>query len=296
MDKILITGATGNVGLATVRFLLSQDVQDYKVVAAVRGIERAQKLEGVSKAQFVNFEFDEPKTYAAALKGVNKLLLIRPNQISDVSKHIFPFLDQVEKSDVKHLVFVSIVGAQRKRIFANHRIETHLKKMSTPHTIIRPSLYMQNLITLHGQDIKNNDRVYIPAGAGSVNYIDARDVAIVAGELLTKPGHDGKEYEITGQEPMDFYKIEALFTKELGREIKYAHPSTIKFIRQKMREKKGMPFIVTLSLLYEAARSGKMGHVSGVFKELTGSEPRRLEDFIHENRLFWMKESVFESK
>lgn len=289
MDKILITGATGNVGLATVRFLLSQNEQDYKVVAAVRGIERAQKLEGVGMAQFVNFEFDEPKTYATALKGVNKLLLIRPNQISDVSKHIFPFLDQVEKSDVKQLVFVSIVGAQRNRIFANHRIETHLKKMSTPHTIIRPSLYMQNLITLHGQDIRNNDRVYIPAGAGSVNYIDARDVARVAVELLTKPGHDGKEYDITGQEPMDFYKIAAMFTNELGREIKYARPSTIKFIRQKMREKKEMPFIVTLSLLYEAARNGKMGHMSNVFKELTGSEPGKLEDFIHENRNFWMK-------
>ncbi len=289
MDKILITGATGNVGLATVRYLLSQKEQDNRIVAAVRGIERAEKLEGISNAKLVNFEFDEPATYAEALKGVNKLLLIRPNQVSDVSKHIFPFLDQVEKSEVRHLVFVSIVGAQRNRIFANHRIETHLKKMSIPHTIIRPSLYMQNLITLHGQDIKNNDRLYIPAGAGMVNYIDARDVARVAGELLTSSGHDGKEYEITGQEPLDFYKIASLFSRELGREIKYARPITIQFIRQKMREKKGMPFIVTLTLLYEAARNGKMSHVSNVFKELTGAEPRKLEDFIHEYRHFWEK-------
>src|SRR5665647_506467 len=123
MDKILITGATGNVGLSTVRYLLSQKEQNYQVVAAVRGIERARKIEGLEQAQLVNFEFDEPATYAAALKGVNKLLLIRPNQVSDVSKHIFPFLDQVEKSDVKQLVFVSVVGAQRNRIYANHRIE-----------------------------------------------------------------------------------------------------------------------------------------------------------------------------
>ncbi len=289
MDKILITGATGNVGLATVRFLLNQKEQDYQVVAAVRGIERAEKLEGISGAQLVNFEFDEPATYAAALKGVNKLLLVRPNQVSDVSKHIFPFLEQVEKSDVKHLVFVSIVGAQRNRIFANHRIETHLKKMSTPHTIVRPSLYMQNLITLHGKEIRQKDYIYIPAGAGMVNYIDARDVARVVAELLTKPGHEGKEYEITGPEPMDFYHIATLFSKEMGREIRYARPLTIKFIRQKMLEKKEMPFIVTLSLLYEAARNGKMGHVSDVFMELTGREPSKLADFIHENRKFWEK-------
>jgi uncharacterized protein YbjT (DUF2867 family) len=289
MDKILITGATGNVGLSAVRYLLNQKEQDYQVVAAVRDIEQAKKLDGIDRAQLVKFEFDEPATHAAALKGVKKLLLIRPNQVSDVSKHIFPFLDKVAKSEVKHIVFVSIVGAERNRVFANHRIEVHLKKMSVPYTIVRPSLYMQNLISLHGQEIKTNDRIYIPAGAGMVNYIDARDVAMFAAELLTKSGYEGKEYEITGQEPMDFYKIAGLFSKELGREIKYARPLTIKFIRQKMLEKKELPFIVTLSLLYGAARNGKMGHISGVFKELTGAEPRKLADFIHEYRAVWEK-------
>ncbi len=287
MDKFLITGATGNVGLSAVRYLLGQKEQDYQVVAAVRDIEQAKKLEGIDRAQLVNFEFDEPATYAAALEGVNKLLLIRPNQVSDVSKHIFPFLDQVEKSEVKHLVFVSIVGAERNRVFANHRIEVHLKKRSIPYTIVRPSLYMQNLVSLHGQEIRQTDRIYIPAGAGKVNYIDARDVAMVAVKLLTTPGHEGKEYEITGQEPMDFYKIAGLFSKELGREIKYARPLTIKFIRQKMLEKKELPFILTLSLLYGAARNGKMGNISHVFRELIGSEPRKLADFIHEYREVW---------
>lgn len=289
MDKILITGATGNVGLSTVRLLLDQQDLKYEVLAAVRNVESAKKMGGLGKAHLVNFEFDEPATYATALEGVKKVLLIRPNQVSDVSKHIFPFLDQVEKSEVEHLVFVSIVGAERSRIFANHRIETHLKKMNIPHTIIRPSLYMQNLIALHGQEIRLNDRIYIPAGAGMVNYIDARDVARLVVELLTKPGHNGKEYDITGQEPMDFYRIASLFSRELGREIKYARPLTIKFIRKEMNEKKGMPFIVTLSLLYGAARNGKMGHTSNVFKELTGIEPRKLEDFIHEYRHCWVK-------
>jgi uncharacterized protein YbjT (DUF2867 family) len=289
MDKILVTGATGNVGLSTVRFLLDQKKQDFEVVAAVRNIEKAQKLGGFEGAHLVKFNFDEPATFAPALKGVNKLLLIRPNQFSDVSKHIFPFLDQVEKSGVKHIVFVSIVRAERNRVFANHRIETHLKKMNIPCTIVRPSLYMQNLVTLHKQEIKQNDRLYIPAGAGMVNYIDTKDVARVVVELLTKPGHEGKEYELTGQEPMDFYKIAALFSAELGREIKYSHPLAIKFIRQKMLEKTGLPFILTLSLLYGAARSGKMGVVSPVFQELTGSEPRKLADYIHENRKVWEK-------
>lgn len=289
MDKFLITGATGNVGLDTVRLLLEKKDKDYQVVAAVRDIEHARNIEELQGAQLVEFDFDDPRSFAPALKGVTKLLLIRPNLISDVSKHILPFLDAVEKSAVKHLVFVSIVGAERNRVFANHRVETHLKKMNIPHTIVRPSLYMQNLISLHFHEIKHHDHIYIPAGSGMVNYVDARDVAKVVVKILANPGHEGKEYEITGQQPMDFYKIASIFTKELGREIKYARPLTIKFIRQKMYEKKGMPFIVTLTLLYSAARNGKMAHDSQVFKAMTGEEPRKLEDFIHQNRDVWEK-------
>jgi len=289
MDKFLITGATGHVGLDTIRLLLDRKEKDDQVVAAVRDVEHARTMEELQGAQVVDFDFDDPKSFAPALKGVTKLLLIRPNLISDVSKHILPFLDAVEKSSVKHLVFVSIVGAERNRVFANHRVETHLKKMNIPHTIVRPSLYMQNLITLHFHEIKNHDHIYIPAGSGMVNYVDARDVAKVVVKILTNPGYEGKEYEITGQEPMDFYKIASLFTSELGREIKYARPLTIKFIRQKMHEKKGMPFIVTLTLLYSAARSGKMAHDSQVFKEMIGEEPRKLADFIHVNRDVWEK-------
>ena len=173
MDKYLITGATGNVGLSTMRYLLERKDADFEVVGAVRDVEAARKMEGLEHAQLVNFEFDEPSTHAEALKGITKLLLIRPNQVSDVSKHIFPFLNKVEQSGVKHIVFVSIVGAERNRVFANHRIETHLKKMSIPYTIVRPSLYMQNLVTLHGQEIRKSNHLYIPAGAGMVNYIDA---------------------------------------------------------------------------------------------------------------------------
>lgn len=289
MEKILITGATGNVGLSTLRLMLERDYPGTEVVAAVRDIEQAKKNKGVENARFVKFEFDEPSTYDAALDGVTKVVLIRPNQVADVSKYIFPFIDRAKSKGVKQFVFVSIVGAERNRIFANHKVENHLKKLGVPFTILRPSLFMQNLSSLHRQDIKDHDRIYIPAGAGLVNYTDVRDVAEVIAEVLIQSGHENKEYEITGPEAMDFYTIAEMFTRELGREIRYARPLAIQFVRQKLLDKKQLPFVVTLSLLYGAARNGKMGHVSTAFKELTGKEPRKLIDFIHEYRGYWEK-------
>lgn len=290
MDKILITGATGNVGLTTLKLLESKKYPGIEVVAAVRDIERARKIEGVENCNFCHFEFDEPSTYDIALEGVTKIVLIRPNQVTDVTRYIFPFLAKAEKAGVKQLVFISIVGAERNRIFANHRTENHIKKLSIPTTILRPSLYMQNLSTLHRHDIQEHDKINIPGGLGLVNYIDVRDVAEAIVTILMNPlGHEHQAYEITGPEAMDFYQIARIFSNELGREIKYTRPSAIKFVRQKLLDKKQMLYVLTLSLLYNAARSGKMNYVNDVFRNITGHGPRNITDFIHDWRDCWMK-------
>ncbi|MEI6140809.1 MAG: NmrA family NAD(P)-binding protein [Mariniphaga sp.] len=289
MDKILITGATGNVGLTTLKLLESKKYPGIEVVAAVRDIDRAKKIPGVENCNFCHFEFDEPGTYDAILEGVTKIVLIRPNQVTDVTRYIFPFLTKAEKAGVKQIVFISIVGAERNRIFANHRTENHIKKLTIPTTVLRPSLYMQNLSTLHRHDIQEHDRINIPGGLGLVNYIDVRDVAEAIVTILMNPGHEHQAYEITGPEVMDFYQIARIFSKELGREIKYSRPSAIKFVRQKLLDKKQMLYVLTLSLLYNAARSGKMNYVNDVFRNITGHAPRNITDFIHDYRDCWIK-------
>jgi len=289
MEKILITGATGNVGLTTLKLLESKNYPGVEVVAAVRDIERARKIEGIANCNFCQFEFDEPSTYDRALEGVTKIVLIRPNQVSDVSRYIFPFLAKAEQVGVKHIVFISIVGAERNRIFANHRTENHFKKLGIPSTILRPSLYMQNLSTFHRHDIQDLDKINIPGGTGLVNYIDVRDVAEAIVTVLMLPGHENQAYDITGPEVMDFYQIAKIFSAELERDIKYTRPSAIKFVRQKLVDKKPLLHVLTLSLLYNAVRNGKMNYTNDVFRSITGHDPRHLANFVHEYRANWTK-------
>ncbi len=289
MERILITGATGNVGLATLRLLDSRSYPDVEVIAAVRDIDRARNMEGISHCRFRILEFDEPETYKDVLEGITKIVLIRPNQVSDVSRYIFPFLTKAEKTGVKQIVFISIIGAERNRIFANHRMENHFKRLSIPSTILRASLYMQNFISFHRHDIQMHDRINIPGGIGLVNFIDVRDIAEVIAEVLMNSGDDNQAYELTGPESFDFYQIAKMFTKELGREIKYTRPSVIKFVRQKLTDRKQILPVVTLSTLYNAARIGKMNFITDTVRQLTGHEPHSFQDFIHEYRDLWIK-------
>jgi len=103
------------------------------------------------------------------------------------------------------------------------------------------------------------------------------------------PGHDNQAYDITGPEVMDFYQIAKIFSSELERDIKYTRPSAIKFVRQKLVDKKPLLHVLTLSLLYNAVRNGKMNYTNDVFRSITGHDPRHLADFIHEYRESWLK-------
>lgn len=289
MERILITGATGNVGLATLRLLNSRNYPDIEVIAAVRDIDRARNVNGISNCKFRLLEFDEPVTHTEALEDITKIVLIRPNQVSDVSRYIFPFLAKAERMGVKHIVFISIIGAERNRIFANHRMENHFKRLSIPSTVLRASLYMQNFASLHRHDIQVHDRINIPGGMGKVNFIDVRDIAEVIAEVLMNSGHEYQAYELTGPESIDFYQIAKMFTSELGREIRYTRPSVIRFVRQKLTDRKQVLPVVTLSTLYNAARIGKMNYKTDTVRHLTGHEPHCLRDFIHDYRDLWIK-------
>lgn len=289
MERILITGATGNVGFATLKTLLDLQDPNFELIAAVRDVERAKAELSAVNCQFVSFEYDEPSSYANALAGVTKILLIRPIQVSDVSKHIFPFLDKAKEVGVKHIVFLSVIGADKNRLFPHHRIEKKIAQLDVDYTNVRACFFMQNLASIHRQEILEHDQIYIPAGIGKVNYVDVRDVADIMSHLLLNAGHERKTYQVTGGEVFDYPEIADIFSQELGRTIRYARPSTLQFIRQKLREKKPLAFVKVMSKLYKAARSSKMEVISADLEAILGKPPRKLVDFVHDYRKSWIK-------
>jgi (4-alkanoyl-5-oxo-2,5-dihydrofuran-3-yl)methyl phosphate reductase len=54
-----------------------------------------------------------------------------------------------------------------------------------------------------------------------VSQIDARDIAAVAVQALTRPGHEGSAYELSGPESLSFHEMATILTRVLGREIRY---------------------------------------------------------------------------
>ncbi len=122
-NRILVTGATGNVGLEVVRLLHEQG---YQVKAAVRS-HTGSSISLLTNIETVAFDFEQPQTFESAFLGITTLFLVRPPAISRVKKCIYPAIASALSAGVRHIVFLSLLGAERSPIVPHARIEAYIK-------------------------------------------------------------------------------------------------------------------------------------------------------------------------
>ena len=176
---ILVTGATGTVGSVVCRELESQSVP---VRAAVR---TPDQFGGIAD-ETVRFDFTDPTTYHETFAGVDSMFLVRPPALSRVRRDIVPALAAAVGAGVDHVVFLSVIGADRNPLVPHARIESWLDESGIETTYLRASFFMQNLLTEHRREIEAGE-LRIPAGRGETSFVDARDVAAVGAKALTEP-------------------------------------------------------------------------------------------------------------
>src|SRR5512145_250829 len=106
---VMVIGALGNVGTEIVKRLRAQEK---KVRAADIDVQKLkQRFDDSVKA--VHFDFAKPETYEATFEGIEKMFLMRPPQITDMRRYIFPAIDAAKRAGVRHIVFLSLIGIEK---------------------------------------------------------------------------------------------------------------------------------------------------------------------------------------
>ena len=285
MLNILVTGATGNVGKEVVRLLTDQNCQIY---AAVRNPEQAKKILGdSSKISYVEFDFTNPNTFINAFRQTNKLFLVRPPALANI-REIAPALEAAKQAGIEQIVFLSIVGADRNRIVPHSKIERYINQLEIGATFLRAGFFMQNLNTVHLEDIKTRGELFIPAGNGKTSFIDIRDIAAVAIRTLLENEHINKVYTLTGSEALRYYQVADIFTEVLNKPIKYTNPSLITFIFT-MRSK-GLPinFVLIMAVIYTTTRLGLASQITPETEQLLNRPPLTMRQYIQDYQQYWL--------
>jgi uncharacterized protein YbjT (DUF2867 family) len=271
---IFVTGAGGNVGREVVRGLLARG-------AAVRvGLYgREPATEGTDG---VPFDFLDPATFAPAFTGVHRLFLVRPPALGNVERDIRPAVDAAYAHGVRHVVFLSLIGAERNPIVPHAAIEKLLVASDMAWTMLRCGFFMQNLDTTHCADIVEHDDIFVPAGNGRTAFIDVRDIGEVAARALTEPGHENVAYPLTGSESLSYDDVAAIMTEELGRPITYSDPSPLSFARRMRQRGHPRAYVNVMLGIYLTTRLGMAKQTHPDAATLLGRPPITMRQYVRD--------------
>jgi uncharacterized protein YbjT (DUF2867 family) len=288
---VLVTAGTGTVGRHVVA-ALADELVDLRV--ASRDPDRAREtltadehvemdesaLDGTASAvEFVAFDLDRPETYYPTLSGVDRLFLVRPPAVSRVERDLFPFVDAAVRMGVEHVVFLSVLGAEKNPLLPHRRVESHLADLPVTTTFLRASFFCQNLLTTHRAEVRQGE-IAVPAGDGETSFVDARDVAAVAARALADPtSHRDRAYDVTGPEALTYEAFAEVLSAALDFPVRYTNPSLLRFVWRRLRAGDDFGFALVTAGIYTTARLGLAGRVSDDVETVLGRQPRTIGAF-----------------
>lgn len=285
--KILITGASGNVGYYVVEELIKMGE---KVVTAGTNVDKLKKIFG-DVVDSVYFDFTDTSTYEKALHNVDRVFLMRPPHLGK-PEDLYPFIDAMKEHNIQLISFLSLMGVENNTIPPHHKIEKYIESKKIPYAHIRPGFFMQNLTGIHSVEIKEKNEIFIPAGNSKTSFIDAADIGLATSVLLHNPKkYRNTAHTITGPEALDYKQVASILSKVTGKTITYVKPGFLRYRHYYIKKRELDKGYVNVTVaLYFMTRLGTAKEVTDVFYKLTGRKPRTLEEFAKNNLKYFLKD------
>ena len=280
---ILVTGATGHIGSELVRLLAEQGAP---ARALVHSPDKAAPIQRLGLETALG-DYEQPDTLDAAMKDCDQLFLLSPPspRQPQQEQHV---IDAARRAGVGHVVKQSVPWASPEApvVFSrwHGQVEDHLAQSGLAYTLLRPSSFMQNFL-MSAQQVADQGVLYGMFGEGRVAFIDARDIAAVAAELLTSPGHQGASYTLTGPEALSAAEVAERLSAATGRQVSSVDLGADAF-RQALAGA-GMPGWMVDGVV-EGNTMLAAGHGAAVTDEvarLTGRPPRTFAQFAADHRV-----------
>lgn len=223
---LLIIGAAGNNGTATIDALTRKHKDEFVIRAGVRSEARANELLAKFPAiQTAILDLDQPATLAAAFKGVNKLFLIIGN-VENREQQARNAIDAaVAAGSVEHVLFYSVFGAEYESILFGRQFragEKYLEVSGLKWTHLRTIFFQENMLGW-AEGIKQG-AFYLGIRDGVFAPLNVGDIGEIAANVLSTSGHEGKAYAITGPELLSGKDFAGVFADVTGKAVQYVSP------------------------------------------------------------------------
>jgi NAD(P)H dehydrogenase (quinone) len=222
-EKIIISGASGNLGGLAVKELLARGVPASRLILVSRTPDEQKEYAAMGAS--VRFgDFTKPESLPAAYAGGTRMLLISVGGDAQTPAAVLlkRAIDAAKAAGVKQIAYTSYVGITRGDVegrAADHKqAEDALKASGVAWTMLRNSIYMDGLIR-QATAMVAAGKAEVPPNEFPIGYVTRADCGAAAAAVLSTPGHENKAYDITGPELLGVKETAAAASAVTGKKI-----------------------------------------------------------------------------
>jgi uncharacterized protein YbjT (DUF2867 family) len=287
--KVLVTGATGDTGRATVHELLARG---HKVRALAHGQDDRSKGLQERDVEVVYGDLIDFGQVRAALSGVQRAYFVYPIRPGILQATAY-FAQAAKEAGVDGIVNMSQKSARedaRSHAATDHWLSERVfdwSGLAVAH--IRPTYFAEWLLYL--APMIKAGLLHVPFGTGKHAPIAAEDQGrVIAGILEDPAAHKGKTYPLFGPVEYTYEETAKVLGRVLGRPVQYKQVAFEEFQKafEAGRKTTGRP---VNDFLFQHLREVAIDHQNGIFagkndlvEKLGGRPPTTLETFIEKHR------------
>lgn len=290
-NKILITGATGDLGSKVINLLKGKaEIESLSVLVRDEKNEFAKQYTNdgieVRVGDYANLESLEN-----AFKGIDVLYFVSggdDNQRSKLHKNV---VDMAKEAGVKHILYTSGVrkdetdSSPLATLMDSHiKTENFIKASGLVYTILRHNLYAEVIEMMIGgkSQLLKTKTIYLPTANGLTSFAPKKDLAEAAVNILLNPSaYVNKILEFNGSEQITFSEIAKKISEIMREPIQYISPEMAEF--EVTMNKFGLPnhIIEILSTFSSAIANGEFDQQSNDLETVLGRKTISLSEYLN---------------
>lgn len=283
--KIVVTGASGNLGKATLNYLASQ-VAPSSLVALVRDVVKGKDLAEKGIELRVG-DYDDFESLVKAFDGIDKIVLVSAEAFVDRFAQHKNAIDAAKHAGVRHLVFTSVQRNEKVDFVIEGNTqsdidtEAYLKNSGLNYTILKNGLYAETIpLYLGFTFLQTGAKIALKEGVGKIAFASRNDLAEAAAKVILSDKFINKELVFTGSEKLTFSEVAKIAGEVTDKKVPYTQITKVEYLSQFVTN--GFPPFLA-EFLYRWVQSFEAGvfdEVSPDLENVLGRKPTTVKEYL----------------
>lgn len=280
MKKILITGATGELGSTVIKTLLKTGTAE-NISVLTRKEESKIEFEKRGLNAFIG-QYSEVQSLEKAMENVDTVLLISSGDQGDRMQEHKNVIDTAKRKGVQNIAYTSRSLKDKntlvnKLMIEHFLTEDYIKESGLKYIIFRNALYMDVLPLFVGKNVFEKG-ILQPAGNGKVAYVLKAEQAEAIANVLMNESFKNQTLNFTGSDAYSFYEVATALTELSGKQVNYKPIEVEPFKKIMLENGVPEPMVKKIVGFNLDIKNGQESTVTNELQHYLGRNPKSIKE------------------